>query len=99
MSKGTTGEAEVIRLRQNIETQMRHRILEAIEVVLDGVVRLTTDHAVEDREALAAIRRLDDGGDDEVSKRKPERAHDDRRQTEQDQRTCMTRARSWRKRA
>ena len=34
MSKGTTVEAEVIRLRQSIETQMRRRILEAIEVVL-----------------------------------------------------------------
>jgi transposase-like protein len=35
MSEGTTGEAEVIRLRQSIETQMRRRILEAIEVVLE----------------------------------------------------------------
>jgi transposase-like protein len=35
MSEGTTGEAEVIRLRQNIETQMRCRILEAIELVLE----------------------------------------------------------------
>ncbi len=35
MSEGTTSEAEVIRLRQNIETQMRRRILEAIEVVLE----------------------------------------------------------------
>lgn len=35
MSEGTTVEAEVIRLRQNIETQMRRRILEAIEVVLE----------------------------------------------------------------
>ena len=32
MSNGTTGEAEVIRLRQGIETQMRRRILEAIEL-------------------------------------------------------------------
>ncbi len=35
MSKGTTGEAEVIRLRGSIETQMRRRILEAIELVLE----------------------------------------------------------------
>ena len=35
MSKGTTSEAEVVRLRQNIETQMRRRILEAIELVLE----------------------------------------------------------------
>ena len=35
MSEGTTSEAEVIRLRQNIETQMRRRILEAIELVLE----------------------------------------------------------------
>ncbi len=35
MSEGTTGGAEVIRLRQSIETQMRRRILEAIEVVLE----------------------------------------------------------------
>ncbi len=35
MSEGTTSEAEVIRLRRNIETQMRRRILEAIEVVLE----------------------------------------------------------------
>ncbi len=34
MQEGTT-EAEVIRLRQSIETQMRRRILEAIEVVLE----------------------------------------------------------------
>ncbi len=35
MSEDTTGEAEVIRLRQSIETQMRRRILEAIELVLE----------------------------------------------------------------
>ncbi len=35
MSKATTGEAEVLRLRQSIETQMRRRILEAIEFVLE----------------------------------------------------------------
>ncbi len=35
MKEGTTVEAEVIRLRQSIETQMRRRILEAIEVVLE----------------------------------------------------------------
>jgi transposase-like protein len=35
MSKGTTGEADVVRLRQSIETQMRRRILEAIEHVLE----------------------------------------------------------------
>ncbi len=35
MSKGTTGEAEVVRLRQSMETQMRRRILEAIEFVLE----------------------------------------------------------------
>ena len=35
MSKATTGEAEVLRLRQGIETQMRRRILEAIELVLE----------------------------------------------------------------
>ena len=35
MSEGTTIEAEVIRLRQGIETQMRRRILEAIELVLE----------------------------------------------------------------
>ncbi len=35
MSKSTTGGAEVLRLRQSIETQMRCRILEAIEFVLD----------------------------------------------------------------
>jgi transposase-like protein len=35
MSEGTTGEAEVIHLRHSIETQMRRRILEAIEVVLE----------------------------------------------------------------
>ncbi len=29
MKEGTTGEAEVIRLRQSIETQMRRRILSA----------------------------------------------------------------------
>ncbi len=34
MPKATTGEAEVLRLRQSIETQMRRRILEAIELVL-----------------------------------------------------------------
>ncbi len=35
MSKATTGEAEVLRLRQSIEMQMRRRILEAIELVLE----------------------------------------------------------------
>ncbi len=35
MSEGTTSAAEVVRLRQSIETQMRRRILEAIEVVLE----------------------------------------------------------------
>jgi transposase-like protein len=35
MSKATTSEAEVLRLRQSIETQMRRRILEAIELVLE----------------------------------------------------------------
>jgi len=35
MSKATTGEAEVLRLRQSIQTQMRHRILEVIELVLE----------------------------------------------------------------
>ena len=35
MSKTTTGEAEVLRLRQSIQTQMRRRILEAIELVLE----------------------------------------------------------------
>jgi putative transposase len=35
MSKTTTEEAEVLRLRQSIETQMRRRILEAIELVLE----------------------------------------------------------------
>ena len=35
MSEDTTVEAEVIRLRQSIETQMRRRILEAIELVLE----------------------------------------------------------------
>ena len=35
MSEGTTGKAEVVRLRQSIETQMRRKILEAIEVVLE----------------------------------------------------------------
>jgi len=31
----TESEAEVLRLRQSIETQMRRRILEAIELVLE----------------------------------------------------------------
>ncbi len=35
MSKTTTGQAEVLRLRQSIQTQMRRRILEAIELVLE----------------------------------------------------------------
>ena len=35
MLESTTGAAEVVRLRQNIETQMRRKILEAIEVVLE----------------------------------------------------------------
>ena len=35
MKKATTGEAEVLRLRQSIEMQMRRRILEAIELVLE----------------------------------------------------------------
>ncbi len=35
MSKVIMGEAEVLRLRQSIETQMRRRILEAIEFLLE----------------------------------------------------------------
>ena len=35
MKKATTGEAEVLRLRESIEMQMRRRILEAIELVLE----------------------------------------------------------------
>jgi transposase-like protein len=35
MSEATTGEADVLRLRQGIEAQLRCRILEAIEVVLE----------------------------------------------------------------
>jgi transposase-like protein len=35
MSKATTGEAEVLRLRESIRIQMRRRILEAIELVLE----------------------------------------------------------------
>ena len=41
MKEGTTGEAEVIRLRQSIETQMRRKILEAIRLCPEscGVLR------------------------------------------------------------
>ena len=39
MSKATTGEAEVLRLRQNIQTQLRRRILEAIEAALEEELR------------------------------------------------------------
>ena len=35
MSKTTTGEAELLRLRQSIETQMRRGILEGIDLVLE----------------------------------------------------------------
>ena len=35
MSKTTTGEAEVLRLRQNVQSLLRRRVLEAIEVVLE----------------------------------------------------------------
>jgi putative transposase len=35
MKKATTGEVEVLRLRESIEMQMRRRILEAIELVLE----------------------------------------------------------------
>jgi transposase-like protein len=35
MSKATTGEAEVLRLRESIRIQMRRRILQAIELVLE----------------------------------------------------------------
>ena len=35
MSKGTTGEADVIRLRQNIQDLLRRRVLEAVETVLE----------------------------------------------------------------
>ncbi len=43
MSEGTTSEVEVIRLRQGIEMQMRRRILEAIELVLDSCVIRSTN--------------------------------------------------------
>ena len=35
MSKTTTGEAEVLRLRQNVQTLLRRRVLEAVEQVLE----------------------------------------------------------------
>ena len=35
MSKGTTGEADVIRLRQNIQDLLRRRVLEAVHTVLE----------------------------------------------------------------
>jgi transposase-like protein len=35
MSEGTTGEADVIRLRQDISTLLRRRVLEAVQEVLD----------------------------------------------------------------
>ncbi len=35
MSKATTGEAEVLRLRQNVQTLLRRRVLEAVELVLE----------------------------------------------------------------
>lgn len=34
MLKATSGEAEVLRLRQSIQTQMRRRVLEGIELAL-----------------------------------------------------------------
>ncbi len=39
MSKGTTGEAEVIRLRQNIGELLRRRVLEAVQTVLEEELR------------------------------------------------------------
>ncbi len=38
MSKATTGEAEVLRLRQNVQTLLRRRVLEAVEQVLEDTV-------------------------------------------------------------
>ncbi len=35
MSKGTMGEADVIRLRQNIQDLLRRRVLEAVQTVLE----------------------------------------------------------------
>ena len=35
MSKATIGEAEVLRLRQNVQTLLRRRVLEAVEQVLE----------------------------------------------------------------
>jgi len=35
MSKGTTGEADVTRLRQNIQDLLRRRVLEAVQSVLE----------------------------------------------------------------
>ncbi len=35
MSKITTGEADVIRLRQNIRDLLRRRVLEAVQTVLE----------------------------------------------------------------
>ena len=35
MSKGTTGEADVIRLRQNIQNLLLRRVLEAVETVIE----------------------------------------------------------------
>ena len=35
MSKGTTGEVDVIHLRQNIQDLLRRRVLEAVQTVLE----------------------------------------------------------------
>ncbi len=35
MPKAAAGEMQVLRVRQSIQTQMRHSILEAIELVID----------------------------------------------------------------
>jgi transposase-like protein len=39
MSKGTTGEADVIRLRENIQDLLRRRVLEAVQTVLEEELR------------------------------------------------------------
>ena len=39
VSKGTTGEADVIRLRQNIQELLRQRVLEAVQSVLEEELR------------------------------------------------------------
>jgi hypothetical protein len=57
MSKATTSEAEVLRLRQSVQALLRRRVLEAVELVLEEELTEALGTARYAREAIPRRRR------------------------------------------